>query len=149
MEGCWILDMSRRDEKQFVKALTLLSFAEPGKNIQDAVWREPNKPAYKNWTVPLSWFSENTMPKLGKITLKYLSMNPFGTTDGGEEEFKPDFGKRAVFSCTTISQPYQEDARMAKKATLDNAESIIEEMGVTLTFRNPEASEKKPGTGVK
>ena len=144
-EGFWMLDMSRRDERQLMKALALLSFAEPGKNFQCGIWREPNKPAHKDWTIPLSWFSEDSLPKAGKISFKYLSVDLLGNATG--EEFMPDFAKRAIFSCISISQPYPEDARMTKKATLDNAESIIEEMGVKLTFRTPEnVLEKKPGT---
>jgi hypothetical protein len=144
-EGYWRLDLSRRDEKQFLRALVLLSFAEPGQNWQQQSWAAtPDGGEDTDWTLPLSWFNETSLPKAGVVKLKYVSSDPLNAGKEGVEEFKPDFARRAVFTCITQSQPFAADAKFVKKPTMQNAEHIItEEFGVQLTFMSPEDIEKR------
>lgn len=143
-EGYWRLNMSRRDEKQFVRALILLSFAEPGQNWQNQSFEEAGKHEDTNWTLPLSWFDESKLPKAGVVKLKYVSSDPLHVPEEGEEDFKPDFAKRSILTCISQSQPYAADAKLVKKATAKNAENMItEEFGVQLSLLPPPDESKK------
>ena len=151
-EGFWSLDLSRFEEKQYLRSVILLSHAEPGQNFQKAHFQPSFEDAVDwGWQLPLSWFKESGLPKTGIVSFRYVSKKSTFNQDlagqglqGGEakevaveedEEFQPNFTLRAMFTSTCMAAPYAADAGKIKKITLTNAENTIEDLGWNLTFR--------------
>jgi hypothetical protein len=78
-EGCFMLDLSRPEERLVTKQLILLSKEEPGENIRKAYFRwRFEDPDIQSWVLVQTWLTDEGLPRRGVVTLEYYSGEGLG-----------------------------------------------------------------------
>ena len=138
-EGHYMLDMSRREERQMVRALMLLSFSEQGQTWQEPQYRLTlESPPVEEWKLPIEWFSETGLPQEGVVSMHYFSGKGKGLM-----ECSPNPRCRLVLMALVLAQPYSEDMWSDNKNTVEHAEALLDvpDIQCELSFRTERQQE--------
>ena len=136
-EGCWILDMSRRDEKQFVKALTLLSFAEPGTyKMQYGV----SPQAAQELDCPAVMVLGKHDAEIGQDNAKIPLYEPFRNDRWRRGGIQARLA-REPFAAPPYPSPIKKTLEWPRKPRWITRSPSLRKWAL-LTFRNPEASKE-------
>lgn len=130
-EGHIVLDLSRHEERQIARMLITLNYVETGDTWVEQSYRPslnapPDDP---NWKLPITWFSEDTLPRTGILSLLYFSGK--GLQLQGCE---PNIAARMSLMSLVLAQPYAEDLWHATDAKVNKAESLVQKLGFRLSF---------------
>lgn len=126
------LNLARREERQVVRILIALKLTEKGDTWMETRFKANYFDMEKiDWTLPDSWFSENTLPKAGYLHLRYFSGK--GVQLHG---CSPNPANRFAFMALVLAKPFNADMGITfnRKITVDLAESIIKDAGCQLSF---------------
>lgn len=130
-EGCLCLDLSRREERQVIRMLIVLMFLETGETWEDVVFRKDRtSEPERNFNLPVTWFSEATLPTEGLLSLKYFS---------GKGKFvhscAVDVTTRFSLMSLVLASPYPEDTMTAgNKLNITLADTLLDSIGCQLSF---------------
>lgn len=124
------LDLTRREERQVLRMLLILNFAEPGQSWQEPTFRpKRGAPLEEDWVLPVQWYTEATLPKEGVLTLKYYSGRGCNTYDCA-----PNAACRHTLMALVLAKSYSSDVWSGSKATLEVVEAMVAKMGCMLSF---------------
>ena len=129
-EGRIILDLNRREERQMLRILLILHYAEPGPSWQEASYRPARgEPPEDGWVLPVSWYSESSLPTKGMVSFRY-----FSGMGCNSEDCAPNPASRHTLMALVLAKSYSSDVWSGNKANLDSVEMMISKMGVKLSF---------------
>jgi len=129
-EGRYSLNLSRPEERQVVRILMMMEFAEPGHSWKEATFREElGKPALPEWHLPVTWYHEATLPSSGVVSLLY-----FSGKGAGLEDCAPDPQFRHVMMAAVLPRGYASDIFAGSKPTVENLEALVAKSGTKLSF---------------
>lgn len=124
------LDLSRREERQVLRILLILNFAEPGQSWQEPTFRPTRTGALEDdWMLPVQWYTESTLPKTGILTLQYYSGRGCNTYDCA-----PNAACRHTLMALVLAKSYSSDVWSGSKATMEVVENMVLKMGCKLVF---------------
>jgi hypothetical protein len=129
-EGRIVLDLSRREEKQVLRMLLVMNFAEPGQTWLEASFRPSRThPADEAWTLPATWYSEATLPSAGIVSLRY-----FSGSGCGQDDCSPNPACRHTLMALVLAKSYSADVWSVNKANMEAADLMVFKMGCKLSF---------------
>jgi hypothetical protein len=127
-EGFFHLDLSRREERQVMRALCALGYVETGQNWQlqsflpDATNLFAERPP--QWDIPLSWFNEATFPSKGLVALRYYSGGGVSTE---EQPFKTAVSTRVAFTALSLPSLFP---MAGPKTSLAQCDALLDAAGL-------------------
>jgi hypothetical protein len=130
-EGFYSLDLSRREEKQIVRTLMLLTTKEPGQNWLNLSYRPKGRhdKEQKNFERDVSWLLEEVFPNKGVLSLRYFSGGGSGLMD-----CSPNIAVRLALTALVRAEPYPSDVVNHKAPTMSDLKHLLNETGCTLNF---------------
>lgn len=143
-EGFIHLDLSRREERQILRMLLVLSLSEgsPAASIypgSEKFWTKPEEKdsIVPDFKIPATWYKESDLPTQGMVSFRYVS----GTESFTDSlECKPNIITRFALTCVTLAQPYAKDCKGHYRPTILRAEVKSEELGMQLAFSTEQQS---------
>ena len=146
IEGCYKLDLSRREEKQLARVLLYLAYAESCVSRRDLVEDTAEGDGdgateFKNLTyeafsvdgvavegfkTPVTWLQEVTMPAHGTYTVRYGL--------GASSAQYMSLGARSSLSCVTYARPHAKYVNNKYEPTLSRLDSAHANLGFTTAF---------------
>jgi hypothetical protein len=141
-EGRIVLDLSRREERQILRILLVLNFAEPGPSWQEATFKASRTHApEEGWSLPTLWYAEATLPSAGILSLKY-----FSGMGCGQEDCAPNPACRHTLMALVLAKSYASDVWSGSKANLDSVDALVAKMGCGLYFTTDAQFERGKGS---
>jgi len=135
-EGFLYLDLSRREDRQLLRILLVLSLQEgsPAASIfpgSEKFWTKPDdkESLVPDFKIPATWYKESDLPTQGMVSFRYFSGDTFASWD-----CKPNVVARVALSVVTLPKPYAKDTKGHYRPTILRAEAKSEELGMQLAF---------------
>lgn len=124
------LDLGRREERQVLRMLLILNFAEPGQSWQEPTFRPNRAGALEDdWVLPVQWYTEATLPRAGVLTLQYYSGRGCNTYDCA-----PNASCRHTLMALVLAKSYSSDVWSGSKANVEVVDAMVTKMGCKLSF---------------
>eukprot|EP00638_Chattonella_subsalsa_P018320 CAMPEP_0117884160 /NCGR_PEP_ID=MMETSP0950-20121206/18682_1 /TAXON_ID=44440 /ORGANISM="Chattonella subsalsa, Strain CCMP2191" /LENGTH=304 /DNA_ID=CAMNT_0005740409 /DNA_START=97 /DNA_END=1010 /DNA_ORIENTATION=+ len=119
-DGYIEVDLSRREERQLARVLVHLAQVEPGENFDNEKFQWTRlDPVVPGWCLPVTWFSEESMPHRGILSVSYYSGEGKGL-----KGCNPDMKLRAAMT-TAITLCELEPSDTVEFPTVESATSFL------------------------
>eukprot|EP01038_Epipyxis_sp_PR26KG_P004053 gene4053-5796_t len=130
-EGGLCLNISRREERQILRILLVLTYIEPGESWTEKSFRiSYDSEIIDDWKLPVVWYTENGLPENGIFSVHIFSGKGLGI-DG----CAPNFTCRMTLMSLVLACPYEEELKQFHNVTIDKAEQYLSDVGLDDDYR--------------